>query len=73
MQTMHYDFGNWLACAAVDAINGGKLLAVISVTNRNDANSVSKHTAVFDHQQDRHPRDETEQVVRQLLRARYGG
>lgn len=73
MQTLRYTLGNWRAEAQLEELETGKLMAVISVTDQtNTALGGSKHTVVFDHQQGMDKNEETESLVRQLLREKYG-
>lgn len=73
MQTLRYTLGNWRAEALLEELETGKLMAVISVTDQgNTALGGSKHTVVFDHQQGMDKNEETESLVRQLLREKYG-
>jgi len=73
MQTLSYVVGNWHAVAQLEDLEMGNLMAIISVTDeKGTAKSGSKHTVVFEHQPGMDKRDETESLVRQLLRRRYG-
>lgn len=73
MQTLSYTVGNWRAEAQLEELETGKLMAVISVTDqRGTAHGASRHTIVFDHQQGMDKSEETETLVRQLLREKYG-
>lgn len=73
MQTLSYTVGNWRAEAQLEELETGKLMAVISVTDeKGNASAGSKHTVVFDHQQGKDKGEETEFLVRMLLREKYG-
>lgn len=73
MQTLNYTVGNWHAEAQLEELETGKLMAIISVADGSGSPSGrSQHTVVFDHQQGRDKKEETESLVRQLLRQRYG-
>jgi len=73
MQTLNYTVGPWHAQALLEEVEPGKLMAVISVTDdKGTALHDSKHTVVFEHQQGEDKTKETEQLVRRLLRERYG-
>lgn len=73
MQTLNYTVGRWLAEAQLEELEPGKSLAVISVRDGGCNNaSASRHTVVFEHQQGKDRKDETEALVRRLLRERYG-
>lgn len=73
MQTVSYTVGNWRAEAQIEELETGKLMAVISVTDKKGGSAGrSKHTVVFDHQQGKDKREETESLVRNLLREKYG-
>lgn len=73
MHTLSYTVGNWQAEAQLEELETGKLMAVISVTDRKgNVKAGSKHTIVFEHQQGMDKSVETETLVRQLLRERYG-
>lgn len=73
MQTLIYTVGPWHAQAQLEELDTGKLMAIISVTDeQGDERRASRHTIVFDHKQGEDTKDETEQLVRKLLRERYG-
>lgn len=73
MQTLSYTVGNWRAEAKLEELETGNLMAVISVTDqRGTAHGGSRHTVVFEHQQGMDTSQETESLVRKLLREKYG-
>ena len=73
MQTLSYTVGHWRAEAQLEELETGKLMAIISVTDdKGSASGRSKHTVVFEHQQGMDKSEETETLVRRLLRERYG-
>lgn len=73
MQTLSYDLGNWHAEAQLEELETGKLMAVISVVDQTNAeHGGSRHTVVFEHQQGMDKNEETESLVRKLLREKYG-
>lgn len=73
MQTLSYNLGPWRAEAHLEELETGKLMAIISVTDEKGTKTAdSKHTVVFEHQAGMDKRDETEVLVRRLLRERYG-
>lgn len=72
MQQLKYALGHWQADALLEELEPGKLMAIISVTAGKDASQPdSRHTIVFEHQQDQDKLKETEMLVRRLLRERY--
>lgn len=73
MQTLNYTVGNWHAQAQLEELETGKLMAIISVADGNGSPAGrSQHTVVFDHEQGMDAREETETLVRRLLREHYG-
>jgi hypothetical protein len=72
MHTFRYDIGSWHAEALLEQMDPGKLLAVISVTNRKGRAGTSRHTVVFEHEDGLDMEAETEALVRRLLGDRYG-
>ena len=71
MQSLSYNIGGWTALAELQQLDPGKLLAVISLSNGRAA-AGSRHTVVFDHAEGQDVGEETEALVRRLLRERYG-
>jgi hypothetical protein len=54
-------------------VERGKLMAIISVIDgRGMIPGESRHTVVFEHGEGKDSLEETREMVRQLLRARYG-
>lgn len=73
MQTLNCKLGNWRAEARVQEIEIDKLMAVISVIDESGTTKGgSKHTVVFEHEAGRDKLEETEDVVKRILHARYG-
>jgi len=73
MQTLSYNVGKWHAEAMLEELETGKLMAVISVTDdKNTERTGSRHTVVFELEEGRDKREETEVLVRRLLQERYG-
>jgi hypothetical protein len=73
MQTFSYTIGSWHAEAKLQEVGEGKLMAIISVSDKKDtAATGSKHTVVFDHQRGKDKNEETEVLVRRLIWERYG-
>lgn len=73
MQTLNCTIGNWRAEAQVEEVDNGKLMAVISLTNESgNIPDQSRHTVVFEHHDGSDRLEETREMVRRLLRSRYG-
>lgn len=73
MQTLDCAVGAWQARAAVQQICPDKVMAVIHVLDREDAEAVaSSHTIVFDHEVGNDAMAATQQLVHGLLSRRYG-
>lgn len=73
MQNLSYSVGNWRAEAQLEELETGKLMAVISVSDAmGNPRTRSRHTIVFEHEDGRDKREETEVLVRRLLQERYG-
>lgn len=73
MQSLSYTVGAWHALADIEEVEEGKLMAVISVTDSHgNARNSSKHTVVFNHEVGTDTQKETENLVRRLLKERYG-
>lgn len=73
MQDLKYTIGHWQAHARLEEIEPGKLLAVISVIDeKGAAQPDSRYTVVFDHHPGQDKVKETEMLVQQLMRDRYG-
>lgn len=73
MQSMSYSVGNWCAEAQLEELETGKLMAVISLMDdKGTVSTRSHHTIVFQHEEGKDTRKETEALVRRLLKERYG-
>lgn len=73
MQSLSYNVGNWRAEALLEEVETGKLMAIISVSDaKGNTATRSRHTVVFDHEDGKDKREETEVLVRRLLQERYG-
>lgn len=73
MHILDCNIGRWQAKATVQDVDNGKLLAIISTTDRDgDQACASRHTVVFDHQEGRDRLEETRALVQRLLSERYG-
>lgn len=73
MQNLCYEIGGWHAAAALERIGAGKLMAVISLSDRKTGQDSSRHTVVFDHVDGQDIAAEAEMLVRRLVRDLYGG
>ncbi len=73
MQYFECTIGSWIARAKIQLIDNGKIMAVISTTNRHNSKAPeSRHTVVFDHQPGLDSTDETRTLVEKILQQRYG-
>lgn len=73
MQNLNYTLGNWQANARVQQVDNGKLMAIISVSDRQaDAKVQSRHTAVIEHEEGQDSIEVTRKLVQRLIRAQYG-
>ena len=73
MQTLNCTVGAWSACATVEKLNHGSLMAIIQVLDREDAERVnSRHTVVFGHQKGSDAIAATQAMMQELLGSRYG-
>jgi hypothetical protein len=73
MQDLRYTLGNWQANARVQQIGSGKLMAIISVSDRQeDAKVQSRHTAVVEHEEGQDSVEVTRRLVQRLIGARFG-
>lgn len=67
------DFGPWIAQARIQAVDNGKIMAIISTVNRHNIKAPeSRHTVVFEHQPGLDSTEETRTLVRKILQDRYG-
>jgi hypothetical protein len=71
-QQFNYQIGLWKARANVCAVDDGKLLATIRVSENEDEDSiVSQHTVVFEHNEGKDAAEETKLIMHDLLSAHY--